>query len=380
MRLLVFTTQFPPAVGGVETMTWQLSKHLQSMGEDVTVLTPQATGAAEFDAGETLTVKRYALSDPLTVMAKARQKMSLVRTLKQSVIETRADVVLCTGWDPCGYIASIACARSRPRIPYFLIAHGMELMQLPRKFGARQTKALMRQRALAGAKKIIAVSSYTRDRVVGLGVPQQRVSVVPNGVVLAEPKRTVAANGNGRVLMTVSRLVPRKGHDTVLRAFPRVLQQLPDAVYRIVGTGPELARLQELTDQLELNDHVEFYGQVSDGERERLLNECNVFVLATRETPTDFEGLGIAVLEAMQIGKPVVVTRAGGVPEIVDHGTTGLVVEPDDPDSLADAIVELLGDPARASVMGNNAETVVRERFGWQVIASRYLAEVKASI
>jgi phosphatidylinositol alpha-1,6-mannosyltransferase len=378
MRLLVFTTQFPPAVGGVETMTWQLSKHLQSMAEDVTVLTPEASGAATFDAGETLRIKRYPLSNPQTSLAKLGQKMSLVKTLKQAIIETQAEVVLCTGWDPCAYIASIACARSR--VPYFLIAHGMELLQLPRRLGARQTKTWMRRRALAGAKRIIAVSSFTRDRVVQLGVPKQRVSVVPNGVVLAERKRAVAANSNGQVLMTVSRLVPRKGHDTVIRALPRVLAQMPKAVYRIVGTGPELQRLQTLTSQLELNNHVQFYGQVSDDERERLLDECNVFVLATRETATDFEGLGIAVLEAMQIGKPVVVTRAGGVPEIVDHGTTGLVVEPDDPNSLADAIVALLSDPARASVMGNNAESAVRERFSWPVIASRYLAEVKASI
>jgi len=256
----------------------------------------------------------------------------------------------------------------------------MELMQLPRNFAARQTKAWMRRRALTGAKRIIAVSSYTRDRVVSLGVPQQRVSVVPNGVVLAETKHKSSANGNRKVLMTVSRLVPRKGHDTVLRALPRILQQVPDAVYRIVGTGPELERLQALTSELQLGDHVEFYGQVSDHDREQLLDGCNVFVLATRETPTDFEGLGIAVLEAMQIGKPVVVTRAGGVPEIVEHGRTGLVVEPDDPESLANAIVDLLGNPAKASVMGTNAESVVRARFGWQFIASRYLEEVKAAI
>ncbi len=378
MRLLVFTTQFPPAVGGVETMTWQLSKALQSMSEDVTVLTPQASGAAEFDAGETLQIQRYSLSDPLTFTAKAKQKMSLVKTLKQSITDSNADAVLCTGWDPCAYIASIACAKSRT--PYFLIAHGMELMQLPRNFAARQTKAWMRRRALSGAKRIIAVSSYTRDRVVTLGVPQQRVSVVPNGVVLAETKRNGTTNANGKVLMTVSRLVPRKGHDTVLRALPRVLQQVPDAVYRVVGTGPELGRLQALTKQLQLNDHVEFHGQVSDHDREQLLDGCNVFVLATRATPTDFEGLGIAVLEAMQIGKPVVVTRAGGVPEIVEHGRTGLVVEPDDPESLACAIIDLLGNPAKASAMGTNAESDVRARFGWQFIARRYLEELTAAI
>ena len=360
-------------------MSWQLSKQLQNMGEDVSILTPEMKGASKFDAGETLRIKRFPLNDPVTFRAKGKQKLALMSALRQAVTDEQADAVLCTGWDPCAYIASIAFVRS-PRIPYFLIAHGMELMQLPRGFAARQTKAWMRRRALSGAKRIIAVSHFTRDRVVELGVPKQRVSVVPNGVVLAEPRRAGSSlNGHGRVLMTVSRLVPRKGHDTVLRALPRVLVQLPDAIYRIVGTGPELSRLQALTRQLQLDEHVEFYGQVSDSERERLLSECNVFVLATRATPTDFEGLGIAVLEAMQKGKPVVVTRAGGVPEIVDHGRTGLVVEADNPETLGRAMVELLQDPARATAMGRNAEIVVRERFGWEVIARRYLAEMKAT-
>jgi phosphatidylinositol alpha-1,6-mannosyltransferase len=379
MRLLVFTTQFPPAVGGVETMSWQLSKHLQSKGEDISILTQRIQGAEMFDASETLRIKRFQLDDPKTLIAKGRQKLALIQTLRQAVEEWQADCVLCTGWDPCAYIASIAFASS-PRIPYFLIAHGMELMQLPRGFAARRTKAWMRRKALSGAKRIIAVSNFTRDRVIDLGVPRERVSVVPNGVAPAETQRNGCGSAKGNIVTTVSRLVPRKGQDTVLRAMPRLLEQVPDAIYRIVGTGPELLRLQALAQQLQLNGHVEFYGQVSDSERERLLNECNVFVLATRETPTDFEGLGIAVLEAMQKGKPVVVTRAGGVPEIVEHGRTGLVVEPDNPETLAGAMLELLRDPARACAMGSNAEVVVREKYGWDVIAGRYLDELKKSL
>jgi phosphatidylinositol alpha-1,6-mannosyltransferase len=376
MRLLVFTTQFPPAVGGVETMSWQLSKHLRSKGEDISILTQQVKGAEMFDAGETLRIKRFQLDDPVTIIAKGRQKLALIETLRQAVAEWQVDVVLCTGWDPCAYIASIAFARSRP-VPYFLIAHGMELMQLPRGFAARRTKAWMRRKALSGAKRIIAVSNYTRDRVVDLGVPPERVSVVPNGVLISEKQRNDSRSANGSIMTTVSRLVPRKGHDTVMRAMPRLLEQVPDAIYRIVGTGPELPRLQALAQELQLNGHVEFYGQVSDSERARLLEECNVFVLATRATPTDFEGQGIAVLEAMQKGKPVVVTRAGGVPEIVEHGRTGLVVEPDEPETLAGAMIELLQDPARASAMGSNAQMVVHERYGWDVIAGRYLDELK---
>jgi len=379
MRLLIFTTQFPPAVGGVETMSWQLARHLQSKGEEISILTQHIHGAEVFDAGETLRIQRFQLEDPGTLFAKGRQKLALIKTLREAVDEWQADSVLCTGWDPCAYIASLAFADSQ-RVPYFLIAHGMELMQLPRGFAARQTKAWMRRKALAGAKRIIAVSNFTRDRVVDLGVQRERVSVVPNGVVVTETQANGSRSANGSVVTTVSRLVPRKGQDTVLRAMPRLLEKVPDAVYRIVGAGPELPRLQALAKQLHLTGHVEFYGQVSDIERERLLSECSVFVLTTRETRTDFEGLGIAVLEAMQKGKPVVVSRAGGVPELVEHGKTGLVVEPENPEMLGSAMIELLRDPDRACAMGRNGQAVVNEKYGWDVIAGRYLDEIKKSL
>jgi phosphatidyl-myo-inositol dimannoside synthase len=375
MRLIVFTTQFPPAVGGVETMSWQLSRHLQRNGEAVSVLTQRVPGAESFDASETLRIDRFQLEDPTTLLAKGRQKLALIETLKQSVAEWQADAVLCTAWDPCAYIASLAFTRA-PHVPYFLIAHGMELMQLPRGFAARRTKAWMRRKALLGAKKIFAVSNFTRDRVIDLGVERDRVSVVPNGVVISETSSDSASSLKRNIVTTVSRLVPRKGQDTVLRALPRLLADVPDAVYRIVGNGPELPRLQALAQELRLDRHVEFYGQVSDSERARLLDECKVFVLATRATPTDFEGLGIAVLEAMQQGKPVVVTRAGGVPELVEDGRTGIVVEPDDSEALAAALSGLLRDPGRAAMLGANARLAVTEKYDWNLIAGRYADEV----
>jgi phosphatidylinositol alpha-1,6-mannosyltransferase len=373
MRLLVFTTQFPPNVGGVETMTWQLSRHLQEAGAAVTVLAPYVRDCEKFDRTESLPIKRYVLADAQTGTAKLRQKADLASILTRTVRDIGVDCILCTGWDPCAYVAS----QARSRIPYFLVAHGMELLQLPARFPQRAAKAWLRKRALHHAARIFAVSQFTRDRLIELGVKASRISVIPNGVTV---------NGNRPlssrrpVLATVARLVPRKGHETVLRAMPSVLEKVPDAVYRIIGGGPELQRLQSIAKELGLNGSVEFCGQVADSERERLLEECGVFVFATGATTTDFEGLGIAVLEAMQKGKPVVVTRAGGVPELVEQGRTGLIVEPDDVSALSAAISELLIDSARAEAMGREAELVVRDCYDWRLIAERYRNEIAKSL
>jgi phosphatidylinositol alpha-1,6-mannosyltransferase len=378
MRLLVFTTQFPPDVGGVETMSWQLSKQFHAKGVAVTVLAPDLAGASEFDKTHNVPVERFSLGASDTIIAKSRQKRDLVRMLRRTIKDFQPDGMLCTEWDPCAYLAGLASRR----VPYFLIAHGMELMQLPSRFPARQSKALLRRRTLKNAHRIFAVSKFTREVVIALGVPEERVSVIPNGVEsCTEPGTTSkGTNGSKKILLTVSRLVPRKGHDAVLRAMPQILEEMPNVLYRIVGTGPEYDRLVSLSRALQVQSSIEFCGEVSDGERDRLLTGCDIFLLPTRQTPTDFEGLGIAVLEAMQKGKPVIVTRAGGVPELVDEGRTGVVVEPESHDALAQATLDLLKNPARAREMGENAKLVVEERYRWETIAGRYLAEMESSL
>jgi phosphatidyl-myo-inositol dimannoside synthase len=382
MRILVFTFEFPPAIGGVETMTCQLSRHLDCLGVPVTVLAPKTPGDIEFDSSQRFSVKRFVLGNSDSLLAKSMQKLDLIRTLRQTIAEMKADCVLCTSWDPCAYIAYLA-EMVPPRIPYFVIAHGMELMQLPRAFVARLAKAWLRQMTLLRARRVFAVSEYTRARVLALGVPFERVTVVPNGVESRSDK-DIGSNPHGkegaRILTTVSRLVWRKGHDTVLYALPRILAQVPNVIYRIVGTGPECERLKKLTRTLGLEPYVEFYGEVRDQERERLLQECDVFVFPSRQTPTDFEGFGIAVIEAMQHAKPVVVTHAGGVPEIVDDGRTGLVVEPDAPEALARAILTLLYNPTRAAQIGEAARAVVQTRYDWDTIAQLYLRAMTASL
>src|SRR5260370_189115 len=178
MRLLLFTTQFPPDVGGVETMSWQLSKQFQAQGADVTVLAPHVAAAVGFDATQHLRTNRFSLGGSNKTFGKSKQKRNLIQILRHCIDDWRPDGILCTEWDPCGYLASLAARR---RVPYFLIAHGMELMQLPRSFPARQSKGLLRRQTFKNARRIFAVSSFTRERVLALRVPQEKVTVMPNG-------------------------------------------------------------------------------------------------------------------------------------------------------------------------------------------------------
>lgn len=357
-------------------MGYQLSQHFARAGAEVTVLTGEDEDGPEFDAQQSFPIRRIPIGATDTRLLQARQKPALLRAVATEVKNANPDRILCLHWDPCAYLARMIRRIDRRR-PYYLVAHGMELMQLPRGKATRWAKTELRAFALNGAREIFAVSNYTRDRVISLGVDPNLVQVIPNGVTINGNGESSVANGSGKAtktLLTVSRLVPRKGHDSVLRALPRVLKRIPDVIYRVAGEGPERERLESLARELGIEKRVEFFGRVNEGEKDRLFKDCDLFVLPCRESETDFEGFGIALLEAMSYQKLVIAGRTGGVPDVVSHGETGFLVDPDDIDALADRIVQALENPADSERLGRNALQRVREQFSWEAVSQRYLA------
>ncbi len=201
------------------------------------------------------------------------------------------------------------------------------------------------------ADRVVCVSPKVADFVVErVGVPRNKIVVIPNGVDLADfshlpDKRAARAalglSADRLVLGTVSRLHPVKRLDVLLRA----LVWLGSAQTVIVGYGPEERRLKVLAEQLGLEKRVHFVGQQRDVRP--WLAAMDVFVLSS-----DWEGMPNAVLEAMACGLPVVATSVGGTPDIVVDGGTGLLVPPRDPLSLAEALRALAADPDRRRGMG----------------------------
>src|SRR5262249_30414488 len=147
-----------------------------------------------------------------------------------------------------------------------------------------------------------------------------------------------------QILLTVARLDARKGHETVLNALPEVLKRHPDTVYIIVGDGPERSKLEELTKSLNLTAHVKFAGRVSEADLLAYYHACNLFVQPNRRMPDgDDEGFGLVFIEAGACCKPVIGGRSGGVPEAIQEGVTGLLVDGNSVKQTQDAIVRLLG-------------------------------------
>ena len=211
------------------------------------------------------------------------------------------------------------------------------------------------------ASRVIAITeSLRRFCVDEVGLPAAKVDVVHYGLdALPQPwgdSPEVPLPAGARVLLAVSRLEQQKGVDVAVRALARVREVEPRAVLVVLGEGPERPQLAA--------EGVYLPGRVGDVAAWYRRAELLVH-------PARWEGFGLAVLEAMLAGKPVVASRVSSIPELVVDGETGLLVPPDDADALADALLSVLGGPARAAEMGQAGLTRARSEFSVAKMAAR---------
>jgi glycosyltransferase involved in cell wall biosynthesis len=214
------------------------------------------------------------------------------------------------------------------------------------------------------AARVIAITeALRRFCVAGVGLPAGKVEVVHYGLdALPEPwgpPDELPLPEGARVVLCVSRLVEQKGVDVAVRALPAIRTREPRAVLVVLGEGPQRPRLAA--------DGVYLPGRVGDVAAWYRRAELLVH-------PARWEGFGLALLEAMLARKPVVATRVSSAPEIAVDGETGLLVPPDDPVALAEAVLDLLGDPARAAAMGEAGVARARAEFSVAKMADRTAA------
>jgi len=241
-------------------------------------------------------------------------------------------------------------------------AYGQEV-DPDRPSGRPTLDRVLRGRALANAEAVLTPGTFTSALLGRWGVDAHRLTCVPYG---AEP-RPASPRPTGKTLLSVARLIERKGVDTVIRALPRLDA---DIRYRVVGTGPDLARLQRLAYDLGLVDRVCFVGRLDAADLEREYAACSAFVLPARRTAdAEREGYGLVYFEAAAWGRPVIAGRSGGEIDAVVDGETGLLVDGASVDAVADAIASLLGDVSLMQRLGAAGRARVERSHNWNAAA-----------
>jgi colanic acid/amylovoran biosynthesis glycosyltransferase len=244
----------------------------------------------------------------------------------------------------------------RIKLPFTFICHGRDIFVEP--------KPKVLRRHMEAASKVITPSHYTVDYLHNLtGVDKRKIQVIracPN----IEKLKTVRRREEGLAVLTVGRLVEKKGIDYALMAVKEVAQEFPQIEYRIVGTGPLEQRLKTLVQSLDLDRNVTFLGALDSDSVGRELAKATIFLLPCVEADTgDRDGVPLSSVEAMYMGIPVISTNMASIPELIEDGKEGLLVEQRNVEQLASAIRMLLHDKGLRTAMGEKGRAKVEKEF-----------------
>lgn len=369
MRILILATQFPPGSGGIGTHAHELATWLSKWGWQVLVIAPQPyaneSEIKHFNASQTFRI--IAANGKVDFLRKPFYRWLLTSS---HIRQFQPDLMLASG-DRAVYLA--AALAQRFKLPWVAVEHG----RVP-PLWERGIKRWAFQKASA----VVCVSEYTKTALLHQGIAHPEMAVIPNGAddsrfrILPENEvkqfRMKKGLTDKRVILTVGKVSERKGQDIVIRAMTKIIQKIPNAHYFMAGVPARETAFRETARRCGVEDRVHFAGQVSEGDLIGYLNAAEVFVLTSRHTPVEFEGYGIAVVEAALCAKPAVVSSNSGLVEAVNPGQTGLVVSENDADETAEAILRLMENKELRGKMASAARARALEEQRWEMRAREY--------
>jgi len=363
-RTLIVADKFPPVLGGIQTFAYAFAATLPA--DRVLVVAPPHPDAPKLDADAPFEIIRHPA---------ARLRLPGVGP----VIARIARAEGCTAaWFPAGTPRGmIAPALRRAGVEWVVSStHGHEYGWSHLPYGWSLVRAVA-----ARADVVTHLTDVTLRRLSKVAPAGTRFERLTGGVDVdrfqpgmgGEELRRRLGWGDRPVVTCVARMVPRKGHDVLIRGLPSVLRDHPDTLLVIVGRGRDSSRLRRLAATAGVRENVVFAGAVTEGELPAYLDAADVFAMPSRPAKLglDLEGLGLSSLEAAAAGKPVITGAAGGAPEVVIPGETGLVVDGNDVAAVAGAVGELLADPDRARRMGAAGREFMMSAWTWEHLGGR---------
>lgn len=347
MRIIILAYDFSPNNGGIARLCKEIRKQCIAAGTDYLVVTP-VQGPDE-DNVVRISGRRGIL------------EWRFLRYLRS--IKREGDVILTGTYHPDGLLAWLS------GIPCYFLAHGAELMDGRTAF-RRIIWERYRRWMLAKAKKVIANSHYTAGLVTQCS-PKANVVALPLGVDNEYFHPTKPKHNDGLLhLCSISRLEKFKAHDFVIETIASLPEEYRSKIrLTIGGKGPYKETLEKIVAEKGLQQIVTFAGFISDEELRDFYSEHDAFILCTREekSTNHVEGFGLVFTEAQACGTPCIGSRAGGIPDAIDEGNGGWLIEQDNICELKSLIVSFLSDKCILEIESDKALKRSETECGWNL-------------
>jgi len=364
MKHLLVTNDFPPKIGGIQSLLWEWWRRLPP--ESFAVLTSPHSNAAEFDNSQPYRIERT--REPVLL-----PHPFMVQRINSMAKDLGADFVVLDPAFPLGLVGPAL------RLPYMVILHGAEVA-VPGRLPVSQQ---ILGRVLRSAQHVIASGGYPAREGEQIARRSLPTTIVPPGVDLDRfvplslddklaARRRLGLDPDNEIILGISRLVPRKGFDTVIRAVAQLAPHRPRLRLVIASTGRDEDRLKKLAE--ETRAPVTFLGRVAHEDLPLLYGSADIFSMMCRNRwgGLEQEGFGIVFIEAASCGVPQVAGDSGGSAEAVLDGVTGFVMQnPTDVSALAARFEQILNDPALHASMARASRERALSEFNYDVLARR---------
>lgn len=381
-KLCVVTHTFLPHVGGIERVVYEQSKRLLQKRFELMVLTNRI-GTAKQYSYDGIRVRCY---DSLSIGFRLGIPYPVpnVTSYKAFLESVKSSDLIHAHGHP--YLSSFVAAKLAKRYakPFVLTQHNTFI-----KYGnfwdtvERLNDFAVGNAVLKEADKIIVVSNATMRYVLSLGADPEKIELLYNGVDLERFKpltgvkdavrEKLGISKNAVVVITVRRLVYKNGVDTLIDSAKIAIKKNPRLVFLAVGEGPDFAEVKARIEQLGIGNSFRLMGFVSDEDLPVYYNAADFFVLPSKSG----EGLPLVALEAMACGLPVIATKVGGISEVIMEGY-GKIVPPDNPDALAEAVLEF--SHRELSALKNGLRSRIEQKFSWDKNVERLVKIYKEFI
>ncbi len=372
MKILQLTPEYPPQYcGGVGNSVHEVVNNMQELGHDVEVIAPRGYNSK----GKSKSGVHHIFAAKII---RDWGELAICPTILSEI--KKIDFEIAHAHTPQKFFAESICLfdlLSKRKKPYVVSIRLINQSLPPLLSGSSHVyRKLIEKKIFKRASRMVVQSEANRDFIISnCGVFPSKIEIIPNGVDtsffdsnLIGDNRFISDQKDWTTILFAGRLTSQKGLDVLLRAFAEIIQKHRDLKLLVAGDGALKTDLESLCRTLGLQQNVDFLGAISRAEMPKLYKAADIFVL-----PSISESFPNSLLEAMAMEKPIIATRVGAVPEIIQDGKEALLVSPGDQKSLARAIERLVSDDGLDKRLSRNAKILVKKKYTWESVTQKTL-------